>query len=193
MTLTRRMAFSSVIGGLILSGCRFYRDPPPVVIGGNPVAKDKPIMAALRASTEHQRFVAALEASGLDADLEGIGPFTVFAPTDSAFEGLQPKVDREQLANDAGLLKQALLGHIVPARLMTDDLLFAFPQLNGKTKVFALNKQVIIVEGEIRNPVLVDMRERTSAVTRRDAIAANGIVHVVDNVLLPEGEAAASP
>ena len=193
MTLTRRAVLSSMIGGFVLSGCSFYRDPPPVVVGGSAVAKDQPIMAALRASNEHQRFVAALEASGLDAELEGIGPFTVFAPTDLAFDAMQPPEAKEQIANDAGVLKQTLLGHIVPARLTTEDLLFAFPQLGGKTKIFALNKQVIVVEGEVRNPLLVDMRERTAAVTRRDALAANGIVHVVDNVLLPEGEASVSP
>jgi len=193
MTLKRRTVFSSLIGAFVLSGCSFYREPPPVVIGGNPVAKDQPIMAALRASSEHQRFVAALEAAGLDAELEGIGPFTVFAPTDSAFDGLMPQVDKEQIANDPGLMKQVLLGHIVPARLKSEGLRFAFPQLNGKTKVFALNKQVITVAGEIKDPFLIDMRERTAAVTRRDAIAANGIVHVLDNVLLPEGEASTSP
>ncbi len=193
MTLTRRTALSSLIGGFALAGCSFYREPPPVVVGGAAVAKDKPIMAALRASSEHRQLVAALESSGLAADLEGIGPFTVFAPTDTAFERLLPQTAKEQIASDAGLLKQALLGHVVPARLTTEDLLFAFPQLNGKTKVFALNKQVIIVEGEIRSPVLVDMREREAVITRRDALAANGIIHVVDNVLLPEGEASTSP
>ena len=193
MTLTRRMAFSSLIGAIILSGCRFYRDPPPVVIGGNAVSPDEPIMAALRASSEHQRFVAALEASGLDVELEGIGPFTVFAPTDSAFDGLLPQAEKEQIASDPDLMKEVLLGHIVPARLKSEGLKFAFPQLNGKTKVFALNKQVIVVEGEIKSPHLVDMRDRRVDVTDRDAIAANGIIHVVENLLLPESEAEDSP
>ena len=183
MTLKRRIGLSSLIGAFILSGCSFYRDPPPVVIGGAAVALDQPIMAALRASSEHQRFVAALEASGLDAELEGIGPFTVFAPIDSAFDSLEVQ---QEIGRDPETVKQVLLGHIVPARLKSDGLKFAFPQLGGETKVFSLNKQVIAIEGEIKNPLIVDMRGRTAGVMQRDALAANGILHAVDAVLLPE-------
>ncbi len=193
MSLTRRTALVSMVSSSFLSGCSFYREPPPVVVGGVMVAKDKPIMTALRASSEHRRFVAALEESGLAAELEGIGPFTVFAPTDDAFDGLRPKSALEQMASETGILKQVMLGHIIPARLPTHDLLFAFPQLNGKTKVFALNKQVVTVEGLVKSPRLVDMRQRKAVVIRRDALAANGIIHVVDNVLLPEEEALVSP
>jgi len=154
-----------------------------VVIGGTPVANDKPIMAALRASSEHTRFVAGLEASGLDTVLAGIPPITVSAPTDAAFV-------KADIRSDLGILKQTLLGHIVPARLTTEDLSSDFRQLNGKTKIFALNKQVIIATGEAESPQLIDMQERMVDVVRADALAGNGILHVVNGVLLPENEEA---
>jgi uncharacterized surface protein with fasciclin (FAS1) repeats len=178
---------------LVDAGCSFYRDPPPVVIGGAPVAKDQPVMAALRASSDHRRFVAALEATGLDAELDGLGPLTVFAPNDAAFEGLRPKTAKALIETDVGALKQVLLGHIVQARLTTEDLLTAFPQLNGKTKVFAINKEVILAQGDAQAPRLIDQRKRTVNVVLADGIAANGILHVTDGVLLPKGEKLISP
>ena len=193
MMISRRTALVAAMAGFAAPACSFYRDPPPVVIGGSAVAKDQSIMAALRASSEHRRFTAALEASGLDSELAGIGPFTVFAPVDAAFDMLRPKVAKAQIESDPGILKQVLLGHIVPARITTEDLLDAFPQLNGKTKIFALNKQIIRAQGDPSAPRLLDLRKRVVKVITQDAIASNGIIHVTDGVLLPDADTLVSP
>lgn len=193
MTVSRRTSLSILCGALAVGGCSFYRDPPPVVIGGSAVAKDQPIMAALRASADHRRFVAALEATGLDAELNGLGPLTVFAPNDSAFETLRPKSAKALIEDDLGALKQVMSGHIVRARLTTEDLLSVFPQLNGKTKVFAINKEVIVAQGEPQSPRLIDLRKRTVNVVLADGIAANGILHVTDGLLLPRDEKLVRP
>ncbi len=188
MTHSRRRALS-ILGALMapaLGACSFYSDPPPVVIGGTAVAKDRSAMAALRASADHGRFVAALDATGVAETVDGIGPITVFAPTDAAFEGLRPKRDAVRAVDDAEFLEQILLGHLVRARLTSEDFVEDFPQLNGKTKVFALNGQVIQFEGDPKLPRLTDLRRRISTVTVADAIAANGVIHVVDNLLLPQ-------
>ncbi len=186
MNVSRRTALYSLCGCIALAGCSFYRERPPVVIGGSPVAKDQSIMVGLRASSEHRRLVAALEATGLDAELDGIGPLTVFAPTDAAFDALMPESAKTQIEQDQDYLKEVLSGQIVRARLTTRDLRNVFPQLNGKTKVFALNKQVIQAEGVPKSPRLVDLRGRTVSVVQRDAIAKNGIIHVTDGLLLPQ-------
>jgi len=178
MTVSRRTALLGIGGALSLAGCSFYREPPPVVIGGSPVAKDKTILAGLRASSEHRRLVSALETTGLDAELDGIGPLTVFAPTDAAFDGLRPKAAKAKIEQDADYLREVLSGQIVRARLTTEDLLTVFPQLNGKTKVFAVNKQIIQAQGEPKSPRLIDLQS--------DAIASNGIIHVTDGLLLPK-------
>ncbi len=150
-------------------------------------------MAALRASSEHRRFVTALEATGLDAELDGLGPLTVFAPNDAAFDKLRPKSAKAMIEDDLGALKQVLSGHIVRARLTTEDLLTVFPQLNGKTKVFAINKEVIVAQGNANSPRLIDLRKRTVDVLQSDAIASNGIIHVIDGMLLPQTDKLVSP
>lgn len=191
--ISRRLVTAGLAGAVLAPGCQFYSDLPPVVIGGVPVSKDKPIMDALRASSDHARLVAALDASGLASDLAGPGPFTFFAPNDAAFEMMRPKSAKAQIESEPGILKQVLLGHIVEARLTTEDLLTAFPQLNGKTKVFARNKQVIRMTGDASAPRLLDLRKRLVNVVVSDAIASNGIIHVTDALLLPEAKVLGSP
>jgi len=193
MIISRRTVGMLVASALVFTACSFYREPPAVVIGGAPVAKDRTVMAALRASEDHKRFVSAIVSSGLDTELDGIGPLTVFAPTDRAFETMRPKTAKAQIENDVDSLKQVLLGHIVQARVTTEDLLDAFPQLNGKTKVFAMNNQIIRAQGDPSAPRLIDLRKRTMNVMENDAIASNGIIHVIDGILLPEQDAIVSP
>jgi len=193
MTVSRRTSLAMICGATAVAGCSFYREPPPVVIGGAAVAKDQPVMAALRASADHRRFVAALEATGLDAELDGLGPLTVFAPNDASFDGLRPKSAKSLIESDDVALKQVLSGHIVRARVTTEDLLDVFPQLNGKTKVFAINSEVIQAQGEPSAPRLIDQRKRTVNVVVSDAIASNGILHVTDGMLLPRDEKLITP
>lgn len=192
MSLSRRTLLM-LLGAAGTAGCQFYADIPPVVIGGATVSPDQPIMAALRASADHKRFTAALEAAGLDQLLQGIGPLTVFAPIDRAFDMLRPKTAKARIESDPGALEQVLLGHIVQARVTGEDLLNAFPQLNGKTKIFSMNGQVIRVQGDPQQPRLLDLRKRPSKVLIPDAIASNGIIHVVDELLLPAREAFDAP
>lgn len=191
ISMTRRSMAAGL--GALLAGCKFYSDPPPVVVGGTPVSASEPIMAALRASSEHRRFTEALESTGLDMLLEGIGPFTVFAPTDAAFDFLRPKSAASQLREDAGILKIAMATHIVPARLTSEDIIEALPQLSGKTKVYAVNNEVISLLGDEDSLRLLDMRRRVAKIVKADAIARNGILHVIDSVLLPREEALVSP
>lgn len=181
-------------GCAALAGCRLYSDPPPVVIGGTAVSKDASVMEALRGSSEHARFVEALDAAGVSGDLEeALGPYTVFAPTDAAFTTLRPKSAAAQIAEDPGFVKQMLLNHIVSARLTSEDILAALPKLSHGSKVIARNNEVILLKGDEEKLQTLDMRKRVATIVTRDAIAANGIVHVIDNVLLPRAEAVASP
>lgn len=189
--LTRRTAMGGLAAGL--AGCKLYSDVPPVVLGGTPVAPDATIMAALRASSEHRRLVAALDATNLDDRLESAGPFTLFAPTDEAFEWLRPKRTAKLISEDQSALRQTLLNHIVPARLDSEELLAAIPKMNGKTKVFALNNEVVRISGERDALKLFDMRKRSMKIVTADAIASNGYIHAIDGVLLPRDDAFVSP
>lgn len=115
---------------------------------------------------------AALEKAGLVETLKGAGPYTVFAPTDQAFEKLlkELNVTAEELLNREDL-KNILLYHVVPGKVMSTDL-----QNGMKVKTLA-GKEVIIS----LNPVKVN----NATVVKPDVEASNGVIHVIDAVLLP--------
>lgn len=118
---------------------------------------------------------AALEKTGLDETLKGpgTGPFTVFAPTDEAFQKLLKELDitaEELLARED--LKEILLYHVVPGKIMSKDL------KDGK-KVGTLAKEKVKIS---LDPIQVN----DANVVKPDIEASNGVIHVIDKVLLPK-------
>jgi uncharacterized surface protein with fasciclin (FAS1) repeats len=116
--------------------------------------------------------VAAVTAAGLVDVLQNGGPFTVFAPTDEAFAKL-PAGTVEALLNDIDQLTKILTYHVVPGKVMAKDVvkLNTAPTVNGK------NVSIKIVDGK----VMVDGAQ----VTATDIMATNGVIHVIDSVILP--------
>ncbi|MEP6551323.1 MAG: fasciclin domain-containing protein [Gemmatimonadales bacterium] len=115
--------------------------------------------------------VAAVQAAGLVPTLKGPGPFTVFAPTDAAFAKL-PAGTMEGLLADIPKLTAVLTYHVVPGRVMADDV------VNIKSATTAQGQSVSI---DTTNGVHID----GATVTQADIVADNGVIHVVDSVLLP--------
>ncbi|MEX0280651.1 MAG: fasciclin domain-containing protein [Arenibacterium sp.] len=119
--------------------------------------------------------VAAVKAAGLVQTLKGDGPFTVFAPTDEAFAALpEGTVESLLLPENKDQLVSILTYHVVPAKVMSSD-------IAGK------NAKVLTVQGDrlsvkARSGVKVD----NATVTAADIEASNGVIHVIDTVLLPE-------
>jgi len=124
-------------------------------------------------SPEHQTLTAVLGLSGLDAVLEGEGPFTVFAPTDAAFQALPQDVIDELLSNPEGDLTQILLYHVVGANALSTDL------MNGQIIVTVQGQEVTVTIND--DGVFIN----NAQVTLPDLTADNGVVHVIDAVLLP--------
>jgi uncharacterized surface protein with fasciclin (FAS1) repeats len=125
-------------------------------------------------SDVHNTLEAAVVAAGLVETLSGTGPFTVFAPTDAAFAALPAGTVETLLADPTGTLTQILLYHVVGAQALSTDL------TNGQT-VATLQGQTITVtinaEGVFIN---------NSQVTVADVVTDNGVIHVIDAVLLPQ-------
>ena len=118
--------------------------------------------------------VAALKAAGLDGALQGKGPFTVFAPTDAAF-ALLPEGTVEALLADKAKLASILTYHVVPGKVMAADVIGA-----GGAKPATVNGQPLDVQ--VRGgKVYVNGAQVTSA----DVGASNGVIHVIDTVLMP--------
>ncbi len=117
--------------------------------------------------------LTALDVAGLTSALEGIGPFTVFAPTDDAFAAVDAEVLGD-LLNDSELLTAVLTYHVVPGAFSSTDVagLNAAPTLNGKEVALSFDGTNVMVDG--------------ATVISADIEASNGIIHVIDQVLLPE-------
>jgi len=126
------------------------------------------------ASTECKTLAAAVTAAGLVETLQGEGPFTVFAPTDAAFAKIQSDVDELLKPENKAKLAQILTYHVVSGELMADDLEDGMEL----TTVEGSTLEVMVKNGE----VTVGGAKVISA----DVEASNGVIHVIDKVLMPE-------
>lgn len=115
--------------------------------------------------------VAAVQAAGLVETLKGAGPFTVFAPTDEAFAKI-PKATLDALLQDKAALAKVLTYHVVPGKVMAADV------KAGMVKT--VNGQALTVKTE--GGVMVD----SAKVVATDVAASNGVIHVIDTVVLPK-------
>ncbi len=127
--------------------------------------------------------VAAVEAAGLVETLQGPGPFTVFAPTNDAFNALLEELGvtaEELLARED--LGDILTYHVVPQELLAADVLAAVEEAGGTAEVETVNGATLSVSVEGDTVMIND----SATVTTADLQAGNGVVHVIDTVLLPE-------
>ena len=138
---------------------------------------DKNIVATASALPDFSILVEAVVAAGLVPTLQGAGPFTVFAPTNAAFAALLTElgVTKQALLADTALLTSVLTYHVVPGRVLKADVPVntALTTVQGQT--FTVNASLAIT----------DSRGRQSTIVATDVFTSNGVVHVVDKVLLP--------
>lgn len=146
-----------------------------VMVGGTKMVPSKNIVENAAASADHTTLVAAVTAAGLVETLSGAGPFTVFAPTNAAFDQL-PKGTVEGLlkAEKKADLTRVLTFHVVPGSLKAADLKDGqkLKTVQGQELTISVKDGVVKVNGE--------------TVTTADAISSNGVTHVIDGVLLPK-------
>lgn len=131
--------------------------------------------------------VAALKAADLVGALQGDGPFTVFAPTNSAFA----KIDKDALSNllkpeNKKTLANILTYHVIPAKLMASDVVAALKKGNGKVEVKALNGTVLTVMQKDGKIWLKDQAGNYSEIVATDVEGSNGVIHVIDTVVMPK-------
>ncbi len=122
------------------------------------------------AAGSFQTLVTAVKAAGLVDTLKGDGPFTVFAPTDAAFAKL-PSGTVEALLQDKEKLTQVLTYHVVPGKVMSSDV------MPGKVKTVQGQSLTVTTMGGVK----VD----NAKVIKTDIVASNGVIHVIDSVVLP--------
>jgi uncharacterized surface protein with fasciclin (FAS1) repeats len=146
-----------------------------IVLGGSLRAQGKDIVDTAVAAGQFNTLAAALKAAGLVDTLKGAGPFTVFAPTDAAFAKL-PKGTVEDLLKpeNKAKLTAILTYHVVPGKVMAADVV--------KVKDAKTVQGGVIKVNATGGKVMVD----NATVVKTDIAASNGVIHVIDTVLMPK-------
>ena len=150
-----------------------------VMVGGAPMFPSKNIIQNAVNSKDHTTLVAAVKAAGLVETLEGKGPFTVFAPTNTAF-GKLPAGTVETLVKpeNKATLTKILTYHVVPGKLAAADLKDGMKLKTAEGEQLSVKLQ----DGKVW---IVDAKGGTSMVTISNVNQSNGVIHVVDTVLMP--------
>ena len=168
----------AVAGGAIAAG-----DP---MVGGAPMYATKNIIQNAVNSKDHTTLVAAVKAGGLVDTLQGSGPFTVFAPTNTAFAALPVgTVDTLLKPENKDALDKILTYHVVPGRLDSRMLDQQITMGGGKVVLKTVQGEPLTVQGSGRNLTVTDEKGGTARITIADVYQSNGVIQVVDKVLLP--------
>jgi uncharacterized surface protein with fasciclin (FAS1) repeats len=158
-----------------------------VMVGGAPMYPTKNIVENAVNSKDHTTLVAAVSAAGLVETLKGKGPFTVFAPTNAAFEKLPAgTVDNLLKPENKGTLTAVLTYHVVPGKLNAKELSKWIKKGNGTAELTTVQGGKIWLmekDGEIW---LKDEKGGMAKVTIADVNQSNGVIHVIDTVVLPK-------
>jgi uncharacterized surface protein with fasciclin (FAS1) repeats len=158
-----------------------------VTVGGAPMYPSKNIIQNAVNSKDHTTLVAAVKAAGLVDTLSGPGPFTVFAPTNEAFAKL-PAGTVETLVKpeNKATLTKILTYHVVPGRMTAANLMKAVKDGEGEAKLKTVSGDWLIVKragpGKLS---ITDAKGDVAVVTIADVLQSNGVIHVIDTVLLP--------
>ena len=158
-----------------------------VEVGGAPMYPSKNIVENAINSKDHTTLVAAVKASGLVETLESAGPFTVFAPTNEAFDKL-PGGTVETLVKPENKTKLTgiLTYHVVAGRLDSKALADLIQQGNGTAQLTTVEGGKLWVMMKGKNIVLKDENGGMATVTIKDVYQSNGVIHVIDTVLMPK-------
>ncbi|WP_101067972.1 fasciclin domain-containing protein [Roseovarius salinarum] len=156
------------------------------MVGGAPMSPDKTIVENAVNSADHETLVTAVKAAGLVETLNSEGPFTVFAPTDEAFGMLRDGTVEALLQPEAkGQLKQILTCHVVAADAMAMDIKGMVDDDGGMHEVPTVGGCTLEATYNGDEITLTDERGREINVTIADVKQSNGVIHVVDRVILP--------
>ncbi|MEP7255499.1 MAG: fasciclin domain-containing protein [Ferruginibacter sp.] len=176
-----------VAAALMFVNASFAQMEKTVMVGGAAMYPSKNIVENAVNSKDHTTLVAAVKAAGLVETLQSAGPFTVFAPTNEAFAMLPAgTVDNLLMAANKPALTNVLTYHVVAGRWSSADLAKLIKEGNGKAeiKTVAGGKLWVMMEG--KKIAIKDESGNVAYVTIKDVNQSNGVIHVIDHVLLPK-------
>lgn len=183
--MTFRIVSAALAAAMMLaSGAAFAANPE---VGGAPMYEDKNIVENAVNSADHTTLVAAVQAAGLVETLQGPGPFTVFAPTNEAFAALPAgTVETLLKPENKEKLVKILTCHVVGKAVLAEALQGMIADENGTHAVPTLGGCTLQATYEGGMIKLTDETGGTATVTIADVKQSNGVIHVIDKVLLPK-------
>ena len=162
----------------------FAADP---MVGGAAMFATKNIIENAVNSADHTTLVAAVKAAGLVDALSGPGPFTVFAPTNEAFAALPAgTVDTLLKPENKAMLTKVLTAHVVSGTLTGADIMAKAKANGGRYNMMTLSGDALTAQVKGGRLYIIDESGHASKVTIADVIQSNGVIHVVDAVLVPK-------
>lgn len=182
---SKNLAAMCVAIALSLSAVTVFAQKDPEV-GGAAMYPTKNIVENAVNSPDHTTLVAAVKAAGLVDTLEGPGPFTVFAPTNEAFAKLPPgTVDTLLKPENKDQLVKVLTYHVVAGKVSAHELIGLIKKGNGKAVLKTVEGGTLTATLKGGKVMLTDEKGGTATVTIADVFQSNGVIHVIDSVLLP--------
>ncbi len=189
MSRTRSLAMLAVVAfpfAFAAAPVALAQSADTVMVGGAPMYPSKNIIQNAVNSKDHTTLVAAVKAAGLVQTLEGPGPFTVFAPTNEAFDKLPPgTVDNLVKPENKDTLIKILTYHVVPGRLTAADLMQMVRQGHGKAVLKTVQGEPLIVSQNGNNLYIFGAQSGVGEITIADVMQSNGVIQVVSSVMLP--------
>lgn len=182
------LAVAAAVLSLVSAGAASAHDhsPRPVEVGGAPMYPNKTIVQNAVNSRDHTTLVAAVQAAGLVDTLNGPGPFTVFAPTNAAFAKLPAgTVDALLKPENKPTLTKILTAHVVPGRITAQQLVAQIRAGNGRASLTTVSGDTLTASLHGSMVHVTDEKGGVAMVTIADVLQSNGVIHVVDGVLLP--------
>ena len=156
------------------------------MVGGAAMYPTKTIVENAVNSKDHTTLVAAVKAAGLVDTLSGPGPFTVFAPTNAAFAKLPAgTVDTLVKPENKAQLTSILTYHVVSGAMTSKDIAKAIKAGGGKATLTTVQGEPLTASRMHGKLMLTDAKGGMSTVTTKDVMQSNGVIHVVDTVLMP--------
>ncbi|MBL9070487.1 MAG: fasciclin domain-containing protein [Sphingopyxis sp.] len=179
-----RISLSLATAALALAGGIAAAKNP--MVGGAAMYETKTIVENAANSKDHTTLVAAVKAAGLAETLSGAGPFTVFAPTNAAFAKLPAgTVDTLLKPENKAMLTGILTYHVVPGRLTATDIAAQARANGGKALLTTVQGAKLTVWEKDGSWYVSDAKGGTAKIGPADVLQSNGVIHVIDGVLLP--------
>jgi len=183
--------FSLILGtGLVFSTANTFAQmstEKTVEVGGSAMYPSKDIVDNAVNSKDHTTLVAAVKAAGLVSTLKGAGPFTVFAPTNEAFDRLPAgTVDNLLKPENKDKLVKVLTYHVVPGKIGSKALLKMIKKGGGTATLTTVEGDTLTATASNSTITITDDMGNKALITIADVWQKNGVIHVIDGVLLPK-------